>query len=126
MKNIIYVILIAALVCLCFFCGDSNKNKKGTSYTQELIGALGKADTLELDTKIKAIKDALDSYYTDNNQYPDSLETLVPEYLRTENDLVDPWGTRFKLEMDSAMSLTLVSAGKDKMFNNADDIKRRI
>lgn len=126
MKNIIYIILIAALVGLCFFCGDSSKNKKGTSYPQALINALGKADALDLDTKIKAIKDALASYYTDNNQYPDTLDMLVPEYLRTESDLVDPWGTRFKLEIDDAMNLTLVSAGKDKMFNNADDIKRRI
>lgn len=126
MKNIIYVILMATLIGLCFFCGDSSQNKKGTSYTQELIGALGKADTLELDTKIKAIKDALDSYYTDNNQYPDTLEILLPEYLRTESDLVDPWGTRFKLEIDELSNLTLISAGKDKKFNNADDIKRRI
>lgn len=126
MKNIIYVILIAALVGLSLFCGDSGGNKKGTSYTQSLINALDKADALDLDTKIKTIKDALDSYYADNNQYPETLETLVPDYLGAEGALLDPWGVRFKLETDEAGNLTLVSAGKDKTFGNADDIRRRI
>lgn len=126
MKNIIHVILIAALVGLSPFCGDPGKDKKGTSYTQTLINALDKADALDLDTKIKTIKDALDSYYADNNQYPEELETLVPGYLGAEGALLDPWGVRFKLETDEEMNLTLVSAGKDKTFGSADDIKRRI
>ncbi len=126
MKNIIYIILIAALVGLSIFCGDSVENKKGTSYPQALLNALDKADALDLDTKTKTIKDALDSYYADNNQYPEQLETLVPDYLRVEAALLDPWGTRFKLETDEEMNLTLVSAGKDKTFGSSDDIKRRI
>lgn len=126
MKNLIYIISIAALVGLSLFCGDNGKTKKETSYPQTLINALGKADALELDNKIKTIKDALDSYYADQNQYPETLETLVPDYLRTENVLIDPWGTHFKLETDEAGNLTLVSAGKDKTFGNTDDIKRRI
>lgn len=126
MKNLIYIISIAALVGLSLFCGDADGTKKETSYPQTLINALGKADALELDNKIKTIKDALDSYYADQNQYPETLETLVPDYLRTENVLIDPWGTHFKLETDEAGNLTLVSAGKDKTFGNTDDIKRRI
>lgn len=126
MKNIIHIILIAALAGMSLFCGDSGGNKKGTSYTQTLINALDKADALDLDTKIKTIKDALDSYYADNNQYPGELEALVPDYLRAEGALLDPWGVRFKLETDEEMNLTLVSAGKDKTFGSADDIKRRI
>jgi hypothetical protein len=126
MKNIIHVILIAALVGLNLFCGDSGGNKKGTSYPQALINALDKADALDLDSKIRTIKEALDSYNSDNNQYPEQLETLVPDYLRAESALLDPWGVRFKLEADEEMNLTLVSAGKDKTFGSADDIKRRI
>lgn len=126
MKNIIYIISIAALVGLSLFCGDSGGNKKGTSYPQALINALDKADAMDLDTKIKTIKVALESYYADNNQYPEQLETLVPDYLRAETALLDPWGTRFKLETDEEMNLTLVSAGKDKAFGSTDDIKRRI
>jgi hypothetical protein len=126
MKNITYFILIALLVGLSLFCGDSDGNKKGTSYPQALINALNKADALDLDTKIKAIKDALDSYYSDNNQYPEDLEMLVPNYLGVETALLDPWGTHFKLETDADMNLTLVSAGKDKAFGTADDVKRRI
>ena len=125
MKNIIYIIAIAALIGLSFFCGDCG-NKKGPSYPQELINALGKAEALELETTIKNIKDALDSYHADYNQYPETLEKLVPEYVRSENALLDPWGTRFKLETDEAENLTLISAGKDKTFGNTDDIKRRI
>ena len=125
MKNIIYIIAIAALIGLSLFCGDSG-NKKGPSYPQELINALGKAEALELETTIKNIKDALDSYQADYNRYPETLEMLVPEYVRSENALLDPWGTRFKLESDEAENLTLISAGKDKTFGNTDDIKRRI
>lgn len=126
MKNVIHIILIAALVGMSLFCGDSSENKKGTSYTQTLINALDKADTLDLETKITTIKGALDAYNADNNQYPEQLEALVPDYLRAEGALLDPWGTPFTLETDESMNLTLVSAGKDKTFGTADDIRRRI
>lgn len=126
MKNITHIILIASLVGLSLFCGDSSGDKKLTSYTQTLINSLDKADALDINTKAKTIKDALDSYYADNNQYPEQLEALVPDYLRAEGALLDPWGVPFKLEADEEMNLTLVSAGKDKTFGSTDDIKRRI
>jgi hypothetical protein len=126
MRNLIYITIITALVGLSQFCGDVDHEKKQTSYPQELINALGKADALDLNTKIKTIKDALDSYYADHNEYPETLEMLMPEYLQTENALTDPWGTRFRLETDETGEFALISAAKDQTFGNTDDIKRRI
>lgn len=124
MKNYLIIILIVLTVGIAVFCGDSSKKEK--SYTEHLIGALDRADALALDTKIKTIKAALNLYYTDNNGYPETMDMLVPVYLGTQANLLDPWGTQFNIETDEEMNSMLISAGKDKIFGNADDIKRRI
>lgn len=76
--------------------------------------------------QISSIENALNSYFTDNNEYPESIDQLVPQYLRTKSDATDPWGTPFRLEIDEDSTLYLISAGRDTIFDTEDDIKRRM
>jgi hypothetical protein len=78
------------------------------------------------DNKIKNIKDALNAYYVDHNEYPEIIDMLTPNYIRTNDAIADPWGTAFKLETDDQMNLILISAGADRIFDSDDDIIRRI
>ena len=125
-KNIWFIVLLTVGMGIITCCGDSSQKKEEKSYTEKLVGALDKTDALDVNTKIKTIKAAMDTYFIDHNEYPEMLEMLVPDYLRTKHALVDPWGTPFEIETDEEMNLILVSAGKDKTFDTTDDIKRRI
>lgn len=129
MRKHILIILIVLVIGMVSFCGESTqKDHTKDSQAQQVVGSLlgGSSGESIMDSKIRAIKTALDMYYTDNNEYPEMLEDLVPDYVKTKAELVDPWGTPFELESDDEMNLVLISAGEDKTFDNADDVKRRI
>jgi hypothetical protein len=100
-------------------CGK--KDKKEKTYPEHLIDALDKAGSLSMDQQIQAVKDALNSYYIDNGDYPGNLDELVPTYLKAEAQLLDSWGTFFQIE-----NKTIISAGKDKEFGTGDDMKWEI
>jgi hypothetical protein len=91
-----------------------------------MVRALTQAEKLSLDSKITNIKRALEAYSLDNDKYPDTLDALVPYYLRIEEYIRDPWGERFKLETDEENHLILVSSGIDRVLGNDDDIERRL
>jgi len=98
----------------------------GETYIDHLVRGLTQAEKLDLDSRINAIKQALESYSLDNDTYPGTLDALVPDYLRVEDFIKDPWGERFELETDEENHLILISPGKDRVLGNDDDIKRRI
>ena len=87
---------------------------------------LDKAKGAALEIQLKVISDALDLYREDSHGFPENLESLVPRYLPSENDLVDPWGIRMALRRDVRQDLILVSAGRDRIFDSPDDAKKRI
>ena len=91
-----------------------------------MIKKIDEAKLISLNSQMKNIQHALDQYYYDRNEYPEILDVLVPYYIRLEDYLIDPWGTKIKIETDDNMNLILVSAGRDKSFGSSDDIKRRI
>ncbi|MCP4155561.1 MAG: hypothetical protein GY757_48000 [bacterium] len=124
MRSVVFFILPVLLVVFTAFCGDAPKKEK--TYPDQLIGALKKGDMLALNSKIKSIEGALQLYYSDNNEYPEMLDELVPKYLKTATYLLDPWGTQFEIETDDDMNLVIISAGKDRSFDSDDDIRRRI
>ena len=130
MQNNTLILAIVLVAGLIISCGESPKTDqtKGPSQADQVIGSLlgGSAGESLLDTRIKAIKTALDMYYTDNNEYPEMLDELVPEYIKTKTEILDTWDTPLELETDDEMNLVIVSAGPDKTFGNTDDIKRRI
>lgn len=130
MKNNTLILAIVLVAGLIVSCGESPKTdqNEGPSQADQVVGSLlgGSAGESLLDTRIKAVKTALDMYYTDNNEYPEMLDELVPDYIKTKTELLDTWDTPLELETDDEMNLVIVSAGPDKTFGNTDDIKRRI
>lgn len=123
MRGLLLIIFIVLLIILILYTAKSSNNKPRI---QEQLNALDKAKIVDVDARIRNITHALESYYFDHNEYPEILDLLLPNYLKLKNDLCDPWGTGFKIEIDEEMNLMLISAGKDKVFGNADDIKRRM
>ncbi len=124
MKGILISVLIALAVIV--FLLTSRDSPSGETYTGRMVRALKEAEKLALDSKITAIKRALESYNLDNDKYPETLNDLVPHYLRIDEYIKDPWGEWFELETDEENNLILVSSGKDRVLGNDDDIKRRL
>ena len=123
MKGLFIVILMALLITVLIFTGKFSKKE---SSTQEMIKTIDKSKKILIDSNIRCIQKALDLYYFDNNKYPDTLDELIPQYLTSYNELIDPWGNRFKLETDEEMNKTITSAGRDGVIGNSDDIQRRL
>ncbi len=124
MKGILIIVLIALAIVV--FLLVSKESPSGETYTDHLVRGLTQAEKLALDSKITAIKQALESYNLDNDSYPATLDVLVPNYLRVEEYIRDPWGERFELETDAENHLILISPGKDRVLGNDDDIRRRL
>jgi len=96
-----------------------------------LAGKVGKAQTSAAKSSIAAIESAIDMYEVDNGKFPDSLQNLVTKgsepnwsgpYIKKAESLNDPWGTQFQYTK-SGNTYTLTSAGPDKAFGTADDVK---
>ncbi len=123
MRGFFIVILAALLIVVLIFTG--NFSKKGSS-PKDLVKLIDKSKIVLLETDIRSIKNALNLYYFDNNKYPYTLEELIPQYLNSYNELIDPWGNKFKLETDEDMNQIIISAGRDGVSGNSDDIQRRL
>jgi len=115
--------LIAFLVIGFVYLNKGNKDKPAI---QTMLKQIDKAQEVSLNSKFRIIGNALNSYYSDHGEYPEILDLLVPNYLRSPHNLVDPWGTQFKLKRDEEMTLLVVSGGKDKVLGNEDDFERRL
>lgn len=128
MKGLLLIILLAALVVVFLFTTKSadKDNPDGTTQIQKAFKVIEQTEQLALDRTINNIKTALDNYYADNNEYPEMLDMLVPDYIPVPSHLDDPWGNRFKISQDEEMNLVLISAGPDRKFGSTDDIKRGI
>lgn len=93
----------------------------------KLAGRVDQARISAAKQSISAIESAIDLYEMDNGRFPDSLQNLVDEskgqaYLKKAEQLNDPWGTQFQYTK-SVSSYSIVSAGPDKAFGTADDVK---
>lgn len=117
------MLITLAIIVFLITSKDSNT---GETYTERMVRALTEAEKLALESKITAIKRAVVSYSLDNDKYPETLDALVPNYLRINEYIQDPWGEWFELETDEENHLILISSGKDRILGNDDDIKRRL
>jgi hypothetical protein len=128
MKGLLLIVLLAAGIILLVYTGKTRSGKEAheETYPEKLGHAMDKAEEADLEVRINNINACLNSYYTQNNEYPQSLDLLFPDFAPTQDSLNDPWGTRFKIQTDGEMNLNLISAGKDRVFGTSDDIKRRI
>jgi hypothetical protein len=116
------IVVTALIVVLVLFLGkgrQSNPVAEGTA-------ALEKAKSATLAIDMNSVSDAVTAYFGDHNEYPESLDSLVPAYLPGADFLRDSWGTPFQMEKDDATNVTLVSAGPDRVFATGDDIRRRL
>jgi hypothetical protein len=72
------------------------------------------------------IHEAASSYERDRGKLPDDLSVLTQEDDKGRALLVDlsndPWGSPYKLVVDSPTKWKVVSFGPDRMENTADDI----
>ena len=86
-------------------------------------------------TEIGTLETACDMFHTNVQAFPTTLRDLqaIPQgvdattwggpYLKTNVDLLDPWQTEYKYNVDEAnLSVSISSAGPDRQFNTADDI----
>ena len=116
---IIFIALIVVLVLTLSKGRQANPLAQGMADLEK-----AKIATLEID--MNSISAAITTYFGDYNEYPENLEMLVPKYLPSTNSILDSWGNPFHLEKDDQQNLSLVSAGPDRIFATADDIKRRL
>ncbi len=82
------------------------------------------------DTRNKVYK-AINKFYSEHNEYPRTkyaIELLIQEKLLKENDLLDPWGRRYRITCPEEYFyyFTISSAGPDGVFDNEDDITESI
>jgi len=122
-KKIVVFSIISVMI---FFIGGCDKSEGEQSALEKMVDTPQRSKKKLILSQISAIENAINSYLTDNNEYPESLDQLVPQYLRTEDAITDPWGAPFRLETNENSALYLISAGRDNTFDTEDDIKRRI
>jgi len=117
----ILILFIALIVGLFLTVGkgrEANPVARGTA-------ALDKTKTATLELDMNSISAAITTYFGEHNEYPENLDMLVPKYLPSANSIIDSWGNPFHLEEDEQQNMVLLSAGPDRIFATADDIKRR-
>jgi len=122
-KKILIISLVGLLSFLIISC---NKSDGKQSAVERLVDTSQRTKTILILPQIKSIKEAVNLYFTDNNEYPEFLDQLIPLYLQTKSHIIDPWGTPFKLQNDDGITVFLISAGRDCIFETKDDIKRRM
>jgi general secretion pathway protein G len=84
-----------------------------------VFNALSDAQRKTAALDLKAISGAVDYYHVETGQYPDSLQVLVPKYVKEIHK--DPWGTDYQY-VHTADGYDVYSYGKDKQQGGGDDI----
>jgi hypothetical protein len=116
---ILLVALAVLLVVIFHGGGKANPVAEATSRLDTVKGST-------LEPILKQVEAAVDAYADENGDYPGDLEMLVPRFLPRVDFLIDPWGTRLRLERSEPQSLSLVCAGPDRVFGTDDDIRRSL
>ena len=68
---------------------------------------------------LKALSNGVDLYHVETGQWPDSLQTLVPKYVKDLHK--DPWGSDYQYAR-SGEGYDVYSYGPDKAQGGGDDI----
>jgi hypothetical protein len=123
MRGFLLLLLLALLVIVTLYTGFFSQKE---SFPQKVITTTNRTENMLLETDFKHIIQAIESYFSDFGKYPDSIEALMPVYLRTNNECLDPWGKKYQIITENQTEVLLISAGKDKIFKTSDDLKRRI
>ncbi|MDD8013460.1 MAG: hypothetical protein PHX05_08295 [Acidobacteriota bacterium] len=122
MRYALLVILVALVVMLVLHYGADRK----ANPIEESAAMLDKSKAALLPSQLQQVEAALDAYADERGARPADLAELVPGYLRGAGLLIDPWGTRLRLERSGEISAALISAGPDHVFSTRDDIRRSL
>lgn len=117
----ILIVFIALIIGLFLYVGKDRQ----ANPVQQGMAALEKTKAATLELDMNSVSAAITTYFGDHNEYPENLDMLVPKYLPSANSIIDSWGNPFHLEEDEQQNMVLLSAGPDRIFATADDIKRR-
>lgn len=123
MKKFLFITFIFLFLV---FSSGCDKSEGEQSALERMVDTPQRSKNTLILSQISAIENAINSYFMDNNEYPEIMDQLIPYYLKTESHIIDPWGTPFTLENDENLNLFLISAGRDTIFGTEDDFKRRM
>ena len=87
----------------------------GFNVFNQLNVAQTKTATLDL----KAVSNGIDLYHVETGQYPETLQQLVPKYIKELHK--DPWGGDYQY-VHTADGYEVYSYGKDKAQGGGDDV----
>lgn len=122
MRYLLLLLLFALAVVLALHLGKSRQ----ADPLAESGAMLDKAKLAVLPAQLGQVAAALDAYRSDRGAWPGDLAELVPEYLPVSDLLLDPWGTRLRLERPDAGDAFLACAGPDRAFASPDDTRRSL
>ncbi len=122
MRYILLVILAALAVVLVL---HYEKSRRGGPVAGP-AAVLNKAKAAALPSQFQQVQAALDAYADENGEAAADLAALLPRFLPRADLLVDPWGTRLRLENNAQGDAFLVCAGPDRAFATADDTRRSL
>ena len=81
-----------------------------------------KANLRQAATDGQSMRSAVQLYYMDNNECPQSGTALQEEgYLDGSKRAVDPWNNEYRIECQGT-EILVTSAGPDEQFDTEDDI----
>lgn len=122
MRYLLLLLLVALAVVLVLQYARGGKSGPA----QESAASLDRAKLAALPLQLQQVEAALDAWAGERGDYPGDLAELVPGFLRAADLLIDPWGTRLRLERTGEGGMVLVSAGPDHAFTSRDDIRRSL
>lgn len=122
MKGALIVILIAGAV---YFFLVKKQAEQTLAVSEKGISAIEKARNTAQFADWSHITQALSHYLNDHSSYPETIEELIPHYLRGQSLLLDPWGTPIRYQKEKA-GVTLRSAGPDREMDTEDDLIKTI
>jgi len=118
---IIIVLVIAGLLLVVAFLGIVS-----AIAIPNLLTAMQRSKQKRTMADIRSLGAAVESYASDNNQYPQTTGALAPKYIRTVPNL-DGWGHQLRYvcvkdpaspQSDSCAGYVIASAGKDGRFEH--------
>lgn len=122
MRYLLLLLLLALAVVLALHLGRSRQ----TDAPAGSAAVLDKAKLAVLPAQLGQVAAALDAYRENRGAWPGDLADLVPEYLPAADLLIDPWGTRLRLERLETGDEFLSCAGPDRAFASPDDARRSL
>lgn len=122
MRYALLLLLVALIVVLVLSFGTGKKSNP----VEEANAALDRTKAAMLPSQLQQVEAALNAFADERGSFPGDISELVPAYLGYDDLLVDPWGTRLRLEHPAEGGAFLASAGPDRTFATGDDIRRSL